>query len=60
MSKAVTLSADDWIYIFVCCLDEASCTGYTGGWVMLGLVSSDFLRVSFHYLILPRVSSPAV
>ena len=27
MSKAVTLSADDWIYIFVCCLDEASCMG---------------------------------
>ena len=28
MDKVVILSADDWVCIFfVCCLDEASCTG---------------------------------
>ena len=31
--------------------------GATRGWVMLDLYSSDFLCVSSHYLILPRVSS---
>ena len=30
--------------------------GATGGWVMLGLVSSGFICVSSHYLILPKVS----
>ena len=25
-------------FCFVCCLDETSCTGATGGWVMLGLL----------------------
>ena len=34
--------------------------GATGGWVILGLVSSGFLCVSSHYLILPRVSSVVV
>ena len=27
LSEVVILSADDWVYIFVCCLDEASCIG---------------------------------
>ena len=31
--------------------------GATGGWMMPGTVSSGFLRVSSHCLILPRVSS---
>ena len=34
--------------------------GATGGWVMLGLVFKGFLRVSSHYLILPRISSLVV
>ena len=34
--------------------------GATGSWVMSGFVSSGFLCVSSHYLILPRVSSLVV
>ena len=50
-------SADNRVCTFVCCLDAASCRGDTGGWVMPGLVSGDFLCMSSHYLIVPRVSS---
>ena len=59
----VILSADDMVCIFVCCLDEASCTGcyrcLGDAWVMLGLVFKWFPLCEF-YLILPRVSSLVV
>ena len=51
----VILSAGDWVCIFVlfvflfslCCLDEVSCIGTTGGWVMLGLVFKWFPLCEF-------------
>ena len=43
----VILSADTWACIFVCCLDEAFCTGATGGWLMLGLVFKWFPLCEF-------------
>ena len=60
LSEVVILSADDWVYIFlfVCCLDEASytvCYGWLGD-----AESSGFICGNSHYLILPRVSSLVV
>ena len=52
LSELVILSADDWVCIFVCCLDVVACTGCY--WLVL--YSSGFLCVSSHYLILPRIS----
>ena len=45
----IILFADDLVCIFVLfvCLDEASCTGTTGGWVMLGLVFKWFPLCEF-------------
>ena len=62
MSKAdyvVILSADECVCIFVLFVVKMRCPaqGSTGGWVMSSLVFQWFLRVSSHYLILPRVSS---
>ena len=55
----VILSADDWVCIFwfVCCLDEASCTGCYWWLGNLGLVFKWFALCEFSLLILPRVSS---
>ena len=58
----VLLSADDWVCTFVLFVVwmRHPAQGATGGWVVLGLVLSDFLCVSSHYLIIPRVSSLVV
>ena len=58
----VILSTDDLVCIFVLfvvCMGRPA-QGATGSWVMPGFVSSGFLCVSSHYLILPRVSSLVV
>ena len=58
----VILSVDYWVRIFVLFVFwmRHPAQGATGGWVIQVLYSSGFLSVSFHYLILPRVSSLAV
>ena len=41
------MSADGLYFCFVCCLDELSCTGCYGGWVMPGLVVKWFPLCEF-------------
>ena len=53
----VILSADDWVCIFVCCLDAQ---GATDGWVMPGLVFKWFPLCEFSLFDTPRVSSLVV
>ena len=55
----VFLSDNDWdrIFVFFVVLMRRPAQGATGSWVMPGFVSSGFLCVSSHYLILPMVSS---
>ena len=54
----VILSADDWVCIF-CLFVAWMSRPATGGWLVV-LYLSDFLCMSSHYLILPRVSSLVV
>ena len=58
LTEVVILSADDWVYIFVLLFRWGVLHRVllVVGWCQV-LYSSGFLRVSSHYLILPRVGS---
>ena len=59
LNEVVILSADDWVCIFLCLLFRGGILHrvlLVVGWCW-ALYLSDFLCVSSHYLILPRISS---